>query len=202
MAYKYSYDDLKENPVETLTIEIIKKDLNKNVVKKIMDLIIHILLTVLLYICGTTPQIGSPVREGFQIYNILFFISIITAIAVIVKTIKLIKLLSAIKSDKIVVYIDKIVNLEADDYPLVNLDYPYFSLHNYFLYFEKTGRYLIPSNNYKWSDIFSSDNKGVYKNSRKGDNCYVVLAGSKKISLVYNTQFFKFIGQATDITQS
>ncbi len=201
MAYKYSYDSEEEKRIETLTVEIIKKDLYKNVVKKTINLIIHILLTILLYIVGTIPTIGVPVREGFQIYNVSFFISIITAIGVIVKAIKLIKLLSAIKSDKIVVCIDKIVNLEADAYPFVNLYYPYISFNNYFLFFEKTGRYLIPSYNYKWSNTFSSDNKGVYKNSHKGDKCYVVLAGSKKISLVYNTQFFKFIGHATDITQ-
>ncbi len=65
----------------------------------------------------------------------------------------------------------------------------------YHLTFSGYGEYVVPQENYSWSQNFSMTAKGVYNYSDYGDEFYLVLSkpNTGKILLVYNTKMFDLI---------
>ena len=82
---------------------------------------------------------------------------------------------------------DKLVNVEVYEDIRVGI-------HNivYTMHFSSYGKYVIPKENYKWSENFNMNDTGVYNYSKFGDEFYLVLSKphTGKILMVYNTKLF------------
>ena len=118
------------------------------------------------------------------------------AIFIIAECVLITKAFLSVSLNKIKVVTDDLVDLkETDSFFRITQYYKPRYSYDYYLYFRRYGKYIIPYENYKWSKLFKMTDEGVYNFSNLGDTFYVVIVGKNEIGLVYNCKLFKYEGE-------
>lgn len=181
---------------ETLTTDIIKREIKAICLKDIKTIIAGIIiLTVFIFamIALTSALMNSLMLEVFRKKVIMTFIYVVYAIGLGIYVTLLIKKLKLLSSKNIQIVTDKLVSNEDN---LLHMLFYRRTWGNklYYLNFARYGCYCIPDSvtqkNYEWSELYCMSANGVYNYSNIGDEFYLVLYG-KKIILAYNTKLFE-----------
>lgn len=131
--------------------------------------------------------------------NIIFavFLTVIYVVLVCICIYNTVQIFKKLKPEAIKITIDKLVDIREQEDPGMAFGFLFgFRLRHilyrpYCLYFAAYGRYVIPQGkNYKWSEMFCMDNRGVYNYSKIREDFYLAVKG-KKIILAYNTRLFE-----------
>jgi len=165
---------------EKLTIQDIKTDLQRLMKDRYMELI-EITLVLLLFVAVSFWVPVVFLKLGFACF------AAIMLCLVVFQILDVIKLHKAFRNTDYIVK-DKMASKEIRRYNRVrNRGY-------YRLYFLNYGAYMVPDENYRWSELFSMLPKGVYDSSDYGDEFYLVLSKRDKgeIIFAYNTKMFHF----------
>ncbi|MBO5853078.1 MAG: hypothetical protein J6Q74_04635 [Clostridia bacterium] len=175
---------------EKLTVENIKADLRKELkngyIRLISTTLIFVALVALIIRIGTEKYIEA----SLVISQVFFcFAAALLLYVVIIQAIQVIRLHKIFYNTDYIVT-DKLVGMEIEEhYNRVTMGVDVI----YHLHFSSYGKYTIPLENYKWSEMFSMSNKGVYNYSECDDEFYLVLSKphTGKILLAYNTKLFE-----------
>ena len=172
---------------EKLTKNIIKKDLQNEVMKKVM-FFLGIFLPFLVFLAFSIFIFGRDDIALFYklgMYCCVFVMFIIS----LKKGMEIARLLMLFSSFCIVE--DKLVGM---DIRMEKIKERVNSYQTYNLYFSGYGEYKLPDTNYVWSDMFSMKGKQVYERSKCGDKFYLVLSNKHngKILYAYCLDFFEF----------
>lgn len=184
MAYKYSYNGQEEKKVEILTLERIKKEILKNVFSSMKIVLFMLGLMALMFILlfKVLDEYGGDLEIYFEMLLFAAF-----TVYFIIKTISLIG--SFLKINRLKVVVDHLADLKETGYAT-----RYGWAEEYQLFFKRFGKYIIPKANYKWSKIFSMNDRGVYNYSNPDDSFYLAIIGDKQIGMAYNAKLFKYEG--------
>ena len=174
---------------DKLTMKDIKTDLHKELKNSYFRLVVFSLLfaaiSALIYFIN--PVKFVDVR--LFIYLLIFIaLAALLLYLVIVQTVDIIKLNKMFRNPACIVK-DKLVGMEIKEY------YNRYGITTeHHLFFSGYGEYVIPPENYTWSQNFNMSDKSVYNCSTCGDEFYLVLSKphTGKILLAYNTKMFEF----------
>jgi len=173
---------------DKLTLKNIKQDLRSELKSTTKRLI----LFGVLFAVGLVLTIVSLVALKDEAVFIRYVIesgvlSALSLYLVVKEAVKLNNLYKIFHSTDCIVK-DKLVGMEIEEhYQGIG-----FMQEIYHLTFSGYGEYIIPQENYSWSQNFSMTAKGVYNYSDYGDEFYLVLSKphTGKILFVYNTKMF------------
>ena len=174
---------------EVLTIENIKKDLNKHFFGKLRDLLVVILIVPLANIIILNLILLFCNLDGS--FKIIFSI-IFCAICFILISYDLITIiigLMQIKNESFKITSNWVIEKKQKIYGSRTS-----SPKPYRLIFADKSTYKIPyGKNYCWSNLFAMDDKTLYNHTDINDNFYLISIGTQKNIVAYNKKFFQFI---------
>lgn len=186
----------EENKKEILTKERIKIDI-KN--KCIDDIKAVVRTSLLLFVFLVIPpiilyKVFTPYDIPTSIATLMTIVSVVVLLLTICFLVTPLKLfLDVNKGFQITT--DKLSHsseMSMSDIMIFSNWWLIYSLSKpYRLNFNSYGKYLIPKGkNYKWSNLYCMDDKGVYNYSVIGDEFYLAVIDNK-IALAYNKKLFE-----------
>lgn len=172
---------------ETVSIDCIRTDV-KQAIRQAYN---HLLGVTLLFLMTTALFITICMLDAVHIIVIFYrvfcgFLLILTAALMVRQICKAVVLHRTLKTTDCIVK-DRLVGLEEKEHRRRRHIYT-----TYHLYFASYGEYVIPNNNYTWSQELSLSDQGVYRLSECGDEFFLVLSKQHtgSILLAYNTKLF------------
>lgn len=173
---------------ETLTIDNIKKDLNKYFSHKLRGLLLTLLLIPLanIIILNTILLFYNPVNSFKSVFSIIFCI-----ICFILSSYDLIIIIIGFlqtKNGNFKITSDYVVEKKQKIYgSRISNPKPYR------LIFANNGTYNIPyGENYCWSSSFAISDKTLYERTNINDDFYIISIRKQKNIISYNKKHFEF----------
>lgn len=176
---------------EALTIENIKKDLNKHFFRKIRDLLLTLLIIPLanIIILNIVLLFYNPADSFKIIFSIIF--CAICFILVSYDLITIIIGLMQIKNESFKITSNWVIEKKQKIYGSRTS-----SPKPYRLIFADKSTYKIPyGKNYCWSNLFAMDDKTLYNHTDINDDFYIINIKNQKNIIAYNKKHFEFKGQ-------
>lgn len=185
-------DYLHEIPKETLTYQIVRKELKKSLLHDIAPMLIFTALSILFLILAMNFEYDvEPI-----LFYFIWFCAIVFCVAAIAIIIYYIKLFVQF-NQKTTIVTDWLVDIK--DSVELHAGYNHRRARPYYEFtFAKYGKYRLYTDvhgntNYTWSKMYAMSNEGVYNYSNIDDNFYLVVTNDKKpqILLIYNQKLFE-----------
>ena len=187
----------EENKKEILSKERIKIDIKnkciddiKAVVRTSLILLVFLVMPpIILYKVFTPYDIPSSISTPITI------ISIVVLLLTVFFLIKPLKLFFDVNKKDFQITTDKLSHsseMSMSDIMIFSNWWLIYSLSKpYRLNFNSYGKYLVPKGkNYRWSNLYCMDDKGVYNYSVVGDEFYLAVIDNQ-ILLAYNKKLFE-----------
>ncbi|MBR3968570.1 MAG: hypothetical protein IKJ93_03165 [Clostridia bacterium] len=189
----------EENNKEKLTKERIKTDIKnkciddiKAVLRTSLILLLFLVLPpIILYKVFTPFNIPTAISTMITIYSIVIVFLTVCCLY------KPFKLLFGLYKKGFQIATDKLshsTEMTLSDILIFSNWWLIYSLSKpYRLSFNSYNKYLIPKGkNYRWSDMYCMDDKGVYNYSTIGDEFYLAVIDNK-IAFAYNKKLFELM---------
>ena len=187
----------EENKKEILTRERIKIDIKNKCIDDIKVVLrtFLILLSFLVMPPIILYKIFTPFDIPTSISTMITIYSIIIVFLTLCCLYKPFKLLFDLNKKGFQIATDKLshsAEMTLSDILIFSNWWLIYSLSKpYRLNFNSYGKYLVPKGkNYKWSNLYCMDDKGVYNYSVVGDEFYLAVIDNK-ITLAYNKKHFE-----------
>lgn len=185
-------DYLHEIPKETLSYQIIRKELKNNLLHDIVVLFAFTAFAILFLVLAINFEYAvEPL-----LFYFFWFCAIVTCAAAIAVIINYIKLIVQF-NQKTTVVTDWLVDIKSG--VELHAGYHHRRTRPYYEFiFAKYGKYRLYTDvygntNYTWSKMYAMSNEGIYNYSNIDDNFYLVVTNDKKprILLIYNQKLFE-----------